>query len=65
MRLKKVLAPLNKLGDCSKWMDMRTKKPRIPEDFVDNLGTRKVETADDWRDALPEIEQEGVHIEDI
>ena len=39
-------------------------KPRMPKDFVDTLGTRRVETVDDSRDALPGIEQDETHIED-
>ena len=40
------------------------KNPRALNDFVDTLRTRRVETADDRRNALPGIEQEGTHIDD-
>ena len=36
----------------------------MPKDFVDTLGTRRVETVDDQRDALPGIEQDETYIED-
>jgi hypothetical protein len=35
------------------------KKPRMPNDLVETLGTRRVETVDDRRDALPGTEEAG------